>query len=149
MTSYKVIHLTADGAVGYREDKPDNRRMGSAVAIDKWLSSGEKLEWASEEQKQLTLCYIRNYKQLLLFSDNITTLVELKRKCGSNLCGSDTCNYICHAKPLFLYFNPAVVEEENQRLYAENIISAITSNHSKTHEEIIEEILKHYKITRL
>lgn len=48
-----------------------------------------------------------------------------------------------------LYFRAPVVEDDAQRLYAENIIGAVTSNQSKTHEEIINEILKHYKITRL
>lgn len=146
MTPYKVIHLTADGVVGYRYLPPMRRNYGETPSpfikdcgfnsdLVKWLSSGEKLEFANIfEYRKLF-----EYLNIVIPPNNvidITNLVEYK-------CVSEH----CHTGSPKLYFRSPVVEEENQTQLAGEII-ALVKNHVGSGSALISIITK-YKITRL
>lgn len=111
-TPYKVICLTADGAQAYRTDKPNGEEYMTTVQIslykaesyfekglyhadlDKWVSSGENIEFAQGEAAKLFLHL--NQGEVIKPID-ITNLVEVKLNCCkgglwsscTNQCASD------------------------------------------------------------
>lgn len=148
--NYKQILLFPGYVMAYREERPDDRLLGSAASIKAWQDSGVRVEiWPIEENKILLHIFDPiPLEPLFDLADlekvekgiDVTGFVELKEM--GVLMSKDV-------KSIFAFYKPPVEEEyrENQtRLFAE--VMTIISSHKGSGTPILA-LLTKFKITRL